>query len=171
MDENDNFESLRRLLSLKRHEVPPPGYFDSLSSQIISRIRLGEHRGLHVGSAVFQQAPWLGRFVRLFETKPAFAGAFACALCLLLVFGIVNAERPDWQASAAEQPFAPTAGATSMAAVSPVEFSSSSSQPMLALNSTNPVLSLQPAAQPPVNALFGQPTPLVQEASFTPPGQ
>jgi hypothetical protein len=40
------------------------------------------------------------KFFQAFEAKPAFVGAFACALCLLLLVGIVYAERPDAAATA-----------------------------------------------------------------------
>lgn len=88
MNENDNFESLRQLLALKRHEVPPPGYFDRFSGQVISRIRAGE-RETETGT------PWYLRLMQMFEAKPAFASSFASALCLLLLFGIVYAEQSD----------------------------------------------------------------------------
>ena len=38
---NNNFEDLKRLLKLKRHEIPPPGYFNHFSGDVISRIRDG----------------------------------------------------------------------------------------------------------------------------------
>lgn len=95
MNENDNFESLQRLLKLKRHEVPPPGYFNRFSDEVIDRIRTGEQADATPAEKLFAQAPWLLRFLQLFEAKPAFASSFASALCLLLLFGIVYAQQSD----------------------------------------------------------------------------
>ena len=36
----DNFETLKQLLKLKQHEVPPPGYFNNFSDQILSLIHI-----------------------------------------------------------------------------------------------------------------------------------
>src|SRR5579862_3575660 len=84
MSENENdFEALRRLLALKRHEVPPPGYFEDFSSRVIGRIRAGE---------TARELPWLLRLLQAFEAKPAYPVAFASALCTLLLFGIVSVE-------------------------------------------------------------------------------
>jgi len=88
MNENENFEALRRLLSLKRHEIPPPGYLNRFSSEVIARIRAGEREA---ESAM----PWYLRFMQIFEAKPAFASSFASALCLVLLFGIVYVEQSD----------------------------------------------------------------------------
>ncbi len=171
MDENENFESLRRLLALKRHEIPPPGYFHNFSSEVISRIRLGEHRS----KDAMQEMPWYLRFIQIFDAKPALAGAFASALCLLLVFGIVNAERPDMSAS---QPLLMqtadnTAPVSSELSTAPSPSGQPSTQPVLAMNSTNPILDFQTTAQQPVpvNVLFAGQAPSPQEAIFTPPGQ
>jgi hypothetical protein len=85
MSENENdFEALRRLLVLKRHEVPPPGYFEDFSSRVIGRIRAGE---------TARELPWLLRLLQAFEAKPAYPVAFASALCTLLLFGIVSVEQ------------------------------------------------------------------------------
>lgn len=40
----NEFETLRKLMALKRHEQPPPGYLNQLPNTIIHRIELGECR-------------------------------------------------------------------------------------------------------------------------------
>ena len=93
MNDNDNnFEALRRLLALKRHEIPPPGYFEDFSSSVIARIRAGEAAA---------PMPWFLRIFQIFEAKPAYPVALASSLCVLLLFGIVNIEQnpelaPTW---------------------------------------------------------------------------
>jgi len=84
--ETENFEQLRRLLALKRHEQPPPGYFDRFSGQVTARIRAGEQ-----GLGAFERT-WYYRFWKLIEAQPVFAGAFGAAVCAVLISGIVNSE-------------------------------------------------------------------------------
>jgi len=162
MSENQpNFESLRRLLALKRHEVPPPGYFNNFSSQVMARIRVGEDESsTNWLERVFAAMPWLLKWLRGLETKPVFAGGFATTLCLLLVFGAVMAQRPESAPEALLQPtsrevtpFASTTPAGSTALEQPVN------QIMVAENSTNPVINFQspspaPFGQIPLNAQF-----------------
>jgi len=165
MNENDNFESLRRLLALKRHETPPPGYFNSFSSQIVQRIKSGQTGGSTGASEeLFAHAPWLMRLMRAFEVKPMLAGGFAGALCLLLVLGIFVADRSDPTA----QPLLSDATATvattaSLASVSPASLPQTMGQTGI-VSSTNPVLSLQA-----MSPLFAQQNPLAQPVSFSLP--
>src|SRR5580765_528 len=84
--ENENFEQLRRMLAVKRHEQPPPGYFHNFSGQVIARIKAGER-----GDKIFDKS-LLGRFWAMLEAKPVFAGAFGAAVCAVLISGIVNSE-------------------------------------------------------------------------------
>ena len=158
MNENDNnFEMLRRLLALKRHEIPPPGYFNRFSGEVIARIRASE--------AGEPASPWPFRLLQIFEFKPAFAGVFASALCLLLVFGIVFAERPDSTSQPLLQPVAQSdGGASQLAALSAAALPETTIQTGM-IASTNPVLSLEP-----VESLFSQPNPLVMPVNFSPSG-
>ncbi len=164
-ESENNFATLKQLLKLKQHEVPPPGYFHNFSGQVISRIRAGEAGGQQTFTEQLQStAPWLVNFLRIFETKPGLVGAFATSLCLLLVGAVFFAERSD----SAPKNF-PAIADNSPAAMPSVV--SSASTPMLAAAdattgiavSTNPVLSLQPAT-----TMFGQQNPLFQSASFAP---
>ncbi|MGH7940188.1 MAG: hypothetical protein ACREFR_03850 [Limisphaerales bacterium] len=75
---------MRRLLALKRHEVPPPGYFENFSSKVIGRIRAAQ---------AAREVPWILRFIQAFEAKPIYPVGVASALCLLLLFGIVSVEQ------------------------------------------------------------------------------
>ena len=161
----NNFATLKQLLKLKRHEVPPPGYFHNFSGQVISRIRAGEAGGQQTFTEQLQStAPWLVNFVRIFETKPGLVGAFATSLCLLLVGAVFFAERSD-SAPKSFQVMADNSPAAISSAVS------GTAAPLLAAAdattgiavSTNPVLSLQPAT-----TMFGQQNPLFQSASFAP---
>src|SRR5712671_3158398 len=158
-DNENNFGLLRRLLAHKRQETPPPGYFNSFSGQIIARIRAGEDQEMQTDAErYFSEAPWLLKLLQAFELKPAFAGAFASALSLLLVFGIIYAERPD----SAPQPLFQTSdqSAGSFAAASP----SAVVQPSISSDitaSNSAASSLQPVA-----SLFGSQNVLVQPVNL-----
>ena len=161
MSENENnFESLRRLLVLKRHETAPPGYFNYFSSQVLQRIRAGDTgKSANWLEDLFDQASWVEKLLQVFNVKPVFASAFAGALCLLLFLGIIYAERPDLTS----QPVLQAATtAASLAAVSPSLYPSADQ--MGIVSSTEPVLSLQPVA-----SLFGQQHSLAQPVSFSLP--
>jgi hypothetical protein len=93
----ENFESLRRLLAWKRHEQPPPGYFNDFSRRVIARIEAGEQGTDRAGWSTWLLRVWLA-----LQARPAFAGAFGAAVCAFLVVGMVGSEeapivsyRPD----------------------------------------------------------------------------
>ncbi|HXR46231.1 MAG TPA: hypothetical protein VN784_02220 [Candidatus Limnocylindrales bacterium] len=157
MNENQpNFESLRRLLALKRHETPPPGYFNNFSRQVITRICAGE-TGAEAGFSgrLFASMPWLLQWVQSLETKPVFAGGFATALCALLLFGAVIAQRPDSVAQAILQP-APQEVAPLVASATPTTMVQPVNPMFIEDNSTNPVSNFAsaPIGQMPVSAQF-----------------
>jgi hypothetical protein len=152
MNENQpNFESLRRLLALKRHEMPPLEYFDVLSKRVIERIRDGEAKTLaRPSERLSDQVSWLLKFLKVFEGKPVFAGAYASALCLLLIAGVIFAERPESTSKASFETTPPT-----VSLLTPTTLAALPQQPanqmLMADNSTNPVFNFQSTASP-----FGQ---------------
>ena len=87
--EQENFDSLRRLLALKRHEQPPPGYFQDFSGQVVARIRAGEKADRSgFWESLSWEAPWLQRLWGAFEAKPILAGALGMGVCGLLVSAV-----------------------------------------------------------------------------------
>lgn len=84
-----DFKDLRRLLALKRHEQPPPGYFHHFSGNVISRIRAGEQAPDYAAHSSFAW-PWLQRFWNALETKPALAGALGASLCAVMLWAVVS---------------------------------------------------------------------------------
>src|ERR1051326_8949810 len=97
--DSENFEALRRLLALKRHEVPPPGYFDKFSREVIARIKAGD-------DGERKPEGWIHRLWAALEAKPIFAGAFGAAVCTVLVSGILNSEDSGIAAGSVVNPIA-----------------------------------------------------------------
>ena len=93
--DNEDFGSLRRLLALKRHEQPPPGYFNDFSGQVIARIKAGERADESALDRLLWEAPWLQRLWAALEAKPILAAAFGATVCGLLIFGVIYSERID----------------------------------------------------------------------------
>jgi hypothetical protein len=168
-ESEQNFEELKQLLKLKRHEIPPPGYFHNFSSGVIAGIRDEQNGG--ATARLNSEASWLTRFLRVFETRPGWVGGFATSLVLVLVFGVVLADRSDsdtqniFSTDPAAQTSSPMMASANMSTVSTTpDLASAGSDSSGGISvSTNPVTSLQPVA-----TLFGQANPLFQSASFAP---
>jgi hypothetical protein len=167
-DSGQNFDELKKLLKLKRHEIPPPGFFTHFSDEVVQRIRAGEGRGYTFIERLNDQAPWLVNFIRVFEARPGVIGGFATALCMLLLFGVVLAEHSE-TGSSMLVPAVAGNGADSMAttvatASAPAQFASA------ALPSDGGIAISTNASLQPVASMFGQPggASLFQPASFAP---
>jgi len=76
----ENFDRLQKLLALKRHEQPPPGYFENLSSRISDRIE--QQREI-------ARFPWW-RKLAVFDLKPAMVCATGVIVCGLLAAGVIT---------------------------------------------------------------------------------
>ena len=164
-EQNNNFRDVKRLLKLKQHEVPPPGYFNHFSADVISRIRAGDTSASEGFLARAESNSLMMSLLHIFQAKPGVIGGFATSLCLLLLFGVVLAERPD----ATSAPGDVTAMQTAQGGAAPLLTSSTllpAGDSGISVT-TNPVVSLQPAA-----ALFGsQQNPLFQPVAFATSGQ
>ena len=112
MDSPENFQSLQKLLKLKRYEQPPPRYFNEFSGHVIARLQ----------STQVTTPPWWQRFG--FDLRPAVSVGIAAFACVLLFLGI-TAEPGD-------------ATGVSTAAAQP-DVLGSDFAPSLAGSSTNPV--------------------------------
>jgi hypothetical protein len=76
-----DFSKLQTLLRLKRHEQPPPRYFNDLPGQVIARIKSGERGSRSDGT---DQVPsWLEKLWSTLEAKsmtPALLGVAGCVV-------------------------------------------------------------------------------------------
>ncbi|MBX3744573.1 MAG: hypothetical protein KF833_04635 [Verrucomicrobiae bacterium] len=75
-------EANRRLLSLlalKRHETPPPGFFDLLPHRVLVNIRAGSRT---------PEIPWWERLWHNVRHEPLLAGSYAALATGALIFGI-----------------------------------------------------------------------------------
>ncbi|HEU5397122.1 MAG TPA: hypothetical protein VFV81_08135 [Verrucomicrobiae bacterium] len=152
MNGNDEFESLRQLLALKRHEVPPPGYFNRFSDNVLARIQAAEQEAA---------LPWFVRLLHLLELKPAFAGGFASAVCLLLLFGIVYAGSDNTTPQSLFSQSQPTASLSGQFASASAGTTPAAVNQVFASNPTNFDASMRPMGQ-----TFGSPNPMFQQVNF-----
>jgi hypothetical protein len=83
----EDFEQLRKLLKLKRYELPPPGYFDRLSDRVTNRLEQDSEARQSDGWA------WLGRLRRVLAENPVSAGIFA--VCGIMMVVVANSQYMD----------------------------------------------------------------------------
>jgi hypothetical protein len=160
---DNNFGELKRLLKLKQHEVPPPGYFNHFSGDVMSRIRAGETGSAKGFLAGFEDS-WLTNLLQVFQARPGVIGGFATSLCLLLLIGVVMADRPDGASPAEDMTAAQSAPVDNQNLAMTVPLIPAGTSGISI--STNAIRGLQPVA------LFGaSQNPLFQPASFMPSGQ
>lgn len=157
--EHDQFEQVRKLLALKKHEQPPPRYFQEFSSKVIAR--------LHALEAA-RTVTWRQRLGLDFDFKPAMVGVFGVAVCGLLLVAVVTSLGVP---SSATPEFPLVGNSTAL-------FSASAANPVFAGGvGLNPMVKPDeiPASTVPVSdtgsSPFNQLLPRAQRAGFmAPPG-
>ena len=88
----DDFKDLRRLLALKRHEQPPPGYFNYLPDKVLMRIERDED--------LSEYSTWWEWLVRKLDAQPVLAGAYAFAISGLMLLGFKLSQDLQHEANA-----------------------------------------------------------------------
>jgi hypothetical protein len=121
--------TVERLIALKRHEQPPPGYFHLLPGRIINRIERGEG----------QYNSWL-KWRPSFSARPALAFALGLAVCGAMTFAIYMPLKMDRTITTNELPSDDRWAAASAGAPATVETSFGATA---WLGSTNPVTAPQ----------------------------
>jgi len=79
--ENPNFDQLRKLLALKRYELPPPRYFNDFSGSIIARLSQPQR----------EELSWWQRLGFDFDLRPALMCGVGIVVCGMLSFGLIGA--------------------------------------------------------------------------------
>ncbi|MEW6302356.1 MAG: hypothetical protein AB1705_02730 [Verrucomicrobiota bacterium] len=74
----DEFEKLRKLLALKRHEQPPPRYFSEFSEKVRLRVET---------EAAPKESLW-ERLAATLNIQPLTAAAYGAAVCAIMVVGV-----------------------------------------------------------------------------------
>ncbi len=109
----EDFEQLRKLLALKRHEAPPPGYFNDFSTKVCARIEAAE--GARPVSG------W-HRLLATFDAKPILACTYGLAVGGLTLFAVYFASNLGSDSPNSPLGNEAASGATPSLPGSPTEF-------------------------------------------------
>ena len=77
--ETEGFEELQKLLAMKRHEVPPPRFFNDFADRVLTRLADPEPPS---------PPTWRQRLGLDFDFKPALVCASGVGLCVALLLGL-----------------------------------------------------------------------------------
>jgi hypothetical protein len=103
MDQDENFDAVRKLLRCKRYEQPPPGYFLSFSDKVLARIEADD---------VAQYSSWWSWLVNRFDAKPVLVCVYGLAVSGLLLMGFRLSHVFEAELNAAPVPGGPWLAAT-----------------------------------------------------------
>jgi len=126
----ENFDQLRKLLALKRYELPPPRYFNEFSGRVMARLAKPPRQPL----------TWLQRLGFDFDLRPAAMCGVGVVVCGLLSAGVIGAmqmSEPD--AGSVPVAFVPGPTTAPMNGLAPVA-------PPNEIASIAPLLASQPAS-------------------------
>jgi hypothetical protein len=153
-NETENVDRLLQLLAFKRHEQPPPGYFDRLARDIQLELKAGATATPSLSDRLQDRANWFQRLLQSLETRPYLAGVFGVCVCALMLSSLIDSQSLQQ----------PTTSVT-IGSLTPTPPMTGSDE-ALAFDSTSTNLSTSPMASRPVDALFNGGWIKPQRANF-----
>jgi hypothetical protein len=144
--EQDNFQALRKLMTLKRHEQPPPGYFDQLPGRIMAKI-----------NTPVETQGFIEQLLTRYILRPAFAFTMGLAVCGMFATGITYSLKANPGMMSAQPHVEPWELASSGASTQPIALHVSGFD---AFSGTNQDIETRPS-------LFNNLTPRAVPASFS----
>lgn len=93
---DQDFQDLKRLLALKRHEQPPPGYFNTFSQEVVSSIQAGA-QGCGAGEGEANIALWIYSLLEKLQVRPSWATAFGAIVCVGAIGAMIYLDQPAAQ--------------------------------------------------------------------------
>jgi hypothetical protein len=149
----EDFDALRKLLALKRHEIPPPGYMRELPGKIRNRIERGEG----------QLNLW-DRISGMINMRPSLAYAFGLMMCGTLGLSTVYMVRQEMtQTADSSQGLVLRRPAPVTAMANDMDSSAPTIHVANWLRNTNPIAETQPQM-----SLFGNTDRVVRIVSYQP---
>jgi hypothetical protein len=97
----DNFDALQKLLALKRHEPPPPGYFNRFAGRVIAQLE---------SEGGMQSPTWWQRWWEALNSPPVLALSYGAVIVGLVMLGTGLLQTLELEADpslAASQPWLP----------------------------------------------------------------
>lgn len=156
---SDDFDRLRKMLSLMAYETPPPGYFDTFSSKVMARIQAGARDPV---------PGWWERMLLVLWARPWAGAAAALAIAALTVTGLDKASALQPGLADADQYFS---GAPAAVQAAMLDWTLRENRGSAALIPAGPLNSVAPILGEP-RSLTGdwafRGSPSVIPASFTP---
>ena len=88
-DGTEQFDRLLQLLALKRHEQPPPGFFERFPRDVHMEILAQSNAHRMWAFKWGQDSNWLRQLLALLDEKPFVAGIVGVLACGLVVGGVL----------------------------------------------------------------------------------
>jgi len=150
----EEFDQLRKLLVLKRHETPPPAFFNHFSDKIIARIE---------AEALVARISWWQRLFPDLDAKPVLACAYGLVITGLLVVGLGISESLEPEESAAVNLGSPWLAVQTPAAIPSATTPRHLTEPNTGTSSVNPVFT----SSAPPRSLFDLNRLPVEQVSYS----